>query len=228
MATRCWKAARLIEENRITGLRKVIDFSGDSLGNFSGVGIAEARASVLAAGITINGLPILDEGEDDPLAEIYRDQLIGGPGAFVIATDRTEGFVEAVRRKLILEIAGDLPSPGRGAGRRTRFIGPELPTIRLKPSFLSAKYPTGGPEGVKPSGVSQSDTDHSGPGGLEIGRRAAFLLPLRDEAAQLFLVVAVHRRGLELGQDLLVDPVRALRASRPTRRSARPHSSASR
>jgi hypothetical protein len=105
---------RLLDENRITGLRRVIDFSGDSLGNFSGAGIAEARASVLAAGITINGLPILDEGDDDPLAEIYRDQLIGGPGAFVIATDRTEGFVEAVRRKLILEIAGQTPRPDEG------------------------------------------------------------------------------------------------------------------
>jgi hypothetical protein len=103
---------RLLDENRITGLRRVIDFSGDSLGNFSGAGIAEARAEVLAAGITINGLPILDEGEGDPLAEIYRDQLIGGPGAFVIATDRTDGFVEAVRRKLILEIAGRMPDSG--------------------------------------------------------------------------------------------------------------------
>jgi hypothetical protein len=112
------EGGRLIEENRINGLRKVIDFSGDSLGNFSGAGIAEARASVLAAGITINGLPILDEGEGDPLAEIYRDQLIGGPGAFVIATDRTDGFVEAVRRKLILEIAGDMPGPVEGAERK--------------------------------------------------------------------------------------------------------------
>ena len=105
---------RLIADNRITGLRRVIDFSGDSLGNFSGAGIAEARASVLAAGTTINGLPILDEGDGDPLAEIYRDQLIGGPGAFVIATDRRDGFVEAVRRKLVLEIAGDLPTPEEG------------------------------------------------------------------------------------------------------------------
>jgi hypothetical protein len=108
------EGARLIEENRITGLRKVIDFSGDSLGNFSGVSVAEARESVLAAGITINGLPILDEGPEDPLAEVYRDQLIGGPGAFVIATDRTDGFVEAVRRKLILEIAGDVPGLEEG------------------------------------------------------------------------------------------------------------------
>jgi hypothetical protein len=117
---------RLLDENRITGLRRVIDFSGDSLGNFSGAGIAEARASVLAAGITINGLPILDEGPGDPLAEIYRDQLIGGPGAFVIATDRTEGFVEAVRRKLILEIAGDVPAAGEGLVMQPRRFAAAL------------------------------------------------------------------------------------------------------
>lgn len=105
---------RLIETNEIIGLRRVIDFSGDSLGNFSGASIPDARASVLAAGITINGLPILDEGAGDPLAQVYRDQLIGGAGAFVIATDRTEGFVEAVRRKLILEIAGQMPDLDAG------------------------------------------------------------------------------------------------------------------
>jgi hypothetical protein len=121
-----FEGQRLIEENRITGLRRVIDFSGDSLGNFSGAGIAEARASVLAAGITINGLPILDEGEGDPLAEIYRDQLIGGPGAFVIATDRTEGFVEAVRRKLILEIAGKTPDPDEGLVMQPRRFAAAL------------------------------------------------------------------------------------------------------
>lgn len=102
---------RLIEGNQITGLRRVIDFSSDSLGNFSGASIAEARASVLAAGITINGLPILDDGESDPLADLYQSDLIGGPGAFVLPAYGREGFVEAVRRKLILEIAGDLPRP---------------------------------------------------------------------------------------------------------------------
>lgn len=99
----------LIEANQITGLRRVIDFSSDSLGNFSGAGIAEARAAVLAAGITINGLPILDEGEDDPLADLYLTQLIGGPGSFVLPADGRDGFVTAVRRKLILEIAGEMP-----------------------------------------------------------------------------------------------------------------------
>jgi hypothetical protein len=99
----------LIEGNRINGLRRVIDFSSDSLGNFSGAGIAEARAEVLAAGITINGLPILDEGEGDPLADLYQSQLIGGPGAFVLPALGRDGFVEAVRRKLVLEIAGGMP-----------------------------------------------------------------------------------------------------------------------
>lgn len=100
---------RLIEENRFTGLRRVIDFSGDSIGNFSGAGIAEARAAVLAAGITINGLPILDEGEGDDLGQVYTDQIIGGPGAFMVPAIGREGFTVAVRRKLILEIAGEMP-----------------------------------------------------------------------------------------------------------------------
>jgi Protein of unknown function (DUF1194) len=100
---------RLIEENRFTGLRRVIDFSGDSIGNFSGADIATARAEVLAAGITINGLPILDGGEGDDLGQIYSDRIIGGPGAFMVPAIGRDGFTEAVRRKLILEIAGQMP-----------------------------------------------------------------------------------------------------------------------
>ena len=103
------EGARLIEDNRITGLRRVIDFSSDSLGNFSGASIAEARARVLAAGITINGLPILDDGAGDPLADLYLSQLIGGPGSFVLPADGRGGFVTAVRRKRVLEIAGEMP-----------------------------------------------------------------------------------------------------------------------
>lgn len=97
---------RLIEANRITSLRQVIDFSGDSLGNFSGAGIEPARQEVLAAGIVINGLPILDGGPDDPLLSEYEARLIGGPGAFAIPALGREDFVSALRRKLILEIAG--------------------------------------------------------------------------------------------------------------------------
>ena len=104
---------RLIEENQITGLRRVIDFSGDSANNWSGPSIAAARAEVLAANITINGLPILRQ--DDPgraqsdLEAAYAEQIIGGPGAFVVRAKDRASFASAVRRKLVLEIAGLVP-----------------------------------------------------------------------------------------------------------------------
>jgi hypothetical protein len=97
---------RLIETNQITSLRQVIDFSGDSTGNFSGASIEEARQDVLAAGIVINGLPILDGGPDDTLLQEYESRIIGGPGAFAIPALGRDDFVSALRRKLILEIAG--------------------------------------------------------------------------------------------------------------------------
>jgi hypothetical protein len=97
---------RQIEANDIRSLRQVIDFSGDSAGNFSGAGIEEARAEVVGAGIVINGLPILDEGPRDPLLQEYEARIIGGPGAFAIPALGRDEFVTALRRKLILEIAG--------------------------------------------------------------------------------------------------------------------------
>ena len=104
---------RLIEENQITGLRRVIDFSGDSANNWSGPSIEEARAEVLAANITINGLPILRPGSttggSGDIVQLYADRIIGGPGAFLVPADTGARFTEAVRRKLILEIAGSAP-----------------------------------------------------------------------------------------------------------------------
>lgn len=97
---------RLIETNDIPSLRQVIDFSGDSAGNYSGTSIEEARDQVVAAGIVINGLPILDGGPDDPLLAEYEARIIGGPGAFAIPALGRQDFVSALRRKLILEIAG--------------------------------------------------------------------------------------------------------------------------
>ncbi len=105
---------RLMEENDIDGWRRVIDFSGDSVNNYSGPSIAFAREAVLAAGVTINGLPILRP--DDPgrahggLEAAYAQQIIGGTGAFVITAKDRAAFAEAVRRKLILEISGDMPA----------------------------------------------------------------------------------------------------------------------
>jgi hypothetical protein len=108
----------LIEGNDIASLRQVIDFSGDSVGNFSGPAIAPARETVVAAGITINGLPILRDAGDTSLVRAYEAQIIGGPGAFVVAATSRATFAEAIRRKLILEIAGTPPPAGRIASAR--------------------------------------------------------------------------------------------------------------
>lgn len=108
------KGKELIETNAHEGWRKVIDFSGDSANNWNGPPIAQARAEVLAAGITINGLPILCRfcngrpGSSD-LEQLYEDRIIGGPGAFVITADGVESLGDAIRRKLILEIGGTMP-----------------------------------------------------------------------------------------------------------------------
>ncbi|MFZ5964679.1 DUF1194 domain-containing protein [Thalassococcus sp. BH17M4-6] len=104
---------RLIERNDITAPRAVIDFSGDSIRNSSGPGIADARAQVLAAGVTINALPIL-RPEDGRRAGLnleaeYQERIIGGPGAFMVTAESRESFAATVRRKLVLEIAGMTP-----------------------------------------------------------------------------------------------------------------------
>lgn len=106
---------RMMDENDIAGWRRVIDFSGDSVNNYSGPSIATARETVLAAGVTINALPILRP--DDPgrahggLEAAYEAQIIGGQGAFVVTAKDRATFADAIRRKLILEISGITPNP---------------------------------------------------------------------------------------------------------------------
>jgi hypothetical protein len=91
------------------GPRKVIDVSGDGENN-RGRSTDAARDDAVRAGATINGLPILEI--ERYLDEHYRDHVIGGPGAFLIAADTFETFADAVRRKLLLEISGLEPVAG--------------------------------------------------------------------------------------------------------------------
>ncbi len=100
---------KLIEENDLKGLRRVIDFSGDSANNWNGISIAEARKSALEAGIIINGLAILCRDCNGrpvlyDLEKAFAEQIIGGPASFVVTADNMESFAGAVRRKMILEI----------------------------------------------------------------------------------------------------------------------------
>lgn len=107
-------AAPLFAANDYQGLRRVIDISGDGPNN-AGAPVVPAREAVVEAGIVINGLPIAVKapgfsaiGGSD-LVTYYRDCVIGGPGAFVIPVTEPAQLAEAIRRKLVLEIAGQPP-----------------------------------------------------------------------------------------------------------------------
>ena len=84
--------------------------------------IAVARDAVLGAGIVINALAILcrppcsGRPRVENLEAEYADKIVGGPGAFVLTADSDASFTQAVRRKLILEIAGLEGAPVRLAG----------------------------------------------------------------------------------------------------------------
>ena len=91
------------------GGRRVIDISGDGANN-RGRPAELARDAAVATGVNINGLPILEVEPD--LEEYFRERVIGGPGAFVIAAETFADFGNAILRKLILEIAAT-PQAGR-------------------------------------------------------------------------------------------------------------------
>jgi len=86
----------------VTPLRRVIDVSGDGINN-NGRPINDARSDAVNAGVTINGLPILSEYPT--LDDYYRDNVIGGPGSFVVAVSDFDGFGSAILGKLVREIA---------------------------------------------------------------------------------------------------------------------------
>jgi uncharacterized protein DUF1194 len=107
-------AMPLFEENPYRGLRRVIDISGDGPNN-NGAPVAGARAAALEKGITINGLPIMVKEPSystmdiDNLDLYYEDCVIGGPGSFMVVIKDREKFKEAIRTKLVLEVASNTP-----------------------------------------------------------------------------------------------------------------------
>jgi hypothetical protein len=107
-------AMPLFDANPYRGLRRVIDISGDGANN-NGSPVTIARDTALARGITINGLPIMVKEPSystmdiDNLDFYYEDCVIGGPGSFVVSIKDRDKFREAIRSKLILEVAGRMP-----------------------------------------------------------------------------------------------------------------------
>ncbi len=99
-------AIRKFERNGFVAPRQVVDVSGDGRETpprENVVLIPMARALAVARGVTVNGLAIINE-EDLSLATWYRDNVIAGPGSFVITATDYSNFPAAIRRKLLREI----------------------------------------------------------------------------------------------------------------------------
>jgi Protein of unknown function (DUF1194) len=120
-------AMPLFDEDPYHGLRRVIDISGDGPNN-NGAPVTGARDEALSKGIVINGLPIMVKEPSystmdiDNLDWYYEDCVTGGPGSFVVSIKDREKFKEAIRTKLLMEVAGKQPESSvvRIAGKEPR------------------------------------------------------------------------------------------------------------
>ena len=107
-------AMPLFDQSPYHGLRRVIDISGDGPNN-NGTPVTLARDEALSKGIVINGLPIMVKEPSystmdiDNLDFYYEDCVVGGPGSFVVSIKDREKFKEAIRTKLLMEVAGRMP-----------------------------------------------------------------------------------------------------------------------
>jgi Protein of unknown function (DUF1194) len=119
------QGVQLLAESGVNATRHVIDVCGDGTNN-AGREITEARDDALKAGITINGLAIINDhpvswtfAHVQPpggLANYYRANVTGGPGSFVLEVHDFSTFGEAMTRKLVDEIAVGPSVPKFAAG----------------------------------------------------------------------------------------------------------------
>lgn len=119
-----------LEKGAPAATRHIIDVSGDGTSN-SGWPVTVVRDAAVAKGITINGLAIINErtgGEEGSffyahthppggLPKYYRDNVIGGPGAFVLQVVNFDTFAEAMTNKLVIEVSGKSVGRQRAALR---------------------------------------------------------------------------------------------------------------
>lgn len=96
-------SAKELASNGYQGRRQVIDVSGDGRNN-QGTHVFQVRDALIAQGITVNGLAILNE--DLGVDHFYLNHVIGGTGAFLITATDFADFGRAIRMKLIREISG--------------------------------------------------------------------------------------------------------------------------
>ena len=136
--------------------RRVIDISGDGPNNIGPL-VTSARDRAARQQITINGLPIINDRLQPyglpqiPNLDLYFENcVIGGPGAFIVVAESFQDFGSAIRRKLILEIAGLMPrdraretAQVRGAGQFRLLVpwAPYLPAVHQTPGAPRFEVP---------------------------------------------------------------------------------------
>jgi len=141
-------AMPMFEDNGFEGARRVIDISGDGPNN-DGLPIDVVRDAAIKRGITINGLPIINDRPNGfgfptlpDLDLYYRGCVIGGAGAFVVVANSFADFGAAIRRKLILEIAGRpaAPAPMRALERPPVLPAATPPRLSPRLQTLPVQY----------------------------------------------------------------------------------------
>ena len=121
-------ASQSLEVNGFHGERRIIDISGDGPNN-RGAYVNLARDRAVAAGIVINGLPIINDRPNfygyplmPDLDLYYEDCVIGGPGSFIVVADGFKDFARAILSKLVQEIAGRAPPCDAGEIQLQEFL----------------------------------------------------------------------------------------------------------
>jgi hypothetical protein len=103
-------SVRILASSPYRATKRVIDISGDGSNNL-GRPVEQARDEAVRGGIRINGLPILAVEAD--LDQYFRQNVIGGPGAFSIPAKSYDQFAQAILRKLVTEISQADTKPAR-------------------------------------------------------------------------------------------------------------------
>ncbi len=108
-------ALGMLDENGIEATRRTIDVSGDGVETDpwfrEAMVLPEARALAASKDVTVNGLAILTDFK--ALDHYYEDEMITGPGAFVVEAEGWEDFAEAIQRKLFLEFMSPVAEGSR-------------------------------------------------------------------------------------------------------------------
>ena len=137
-------SAAQFEANDVDGIRHVIDVSGDGPNNY-GPSVTMARDYAVGEGVVINGLPILIRPSPlfPEMDRYYTDCVIGGVGSFVLPIRAKDEFAQAIRRKLVIEVAsrpteetrilqaaGTVPTDCMiGERMRAKYADPYLPGL---------------------------------------------------------------------------------------------------